>query len=70
MAHVKQYNVDAPYLNVQCRLGEAPHYSEKLNEFRFLDIDNKQMLALTIFVPMLLFPPAEAVVLIRAKCWI
>ena len=43
MTQVIKYEINDPYLNIPCLLGEGPHYDEKLKEFRFLDITKKQM---------------------------
>ena len=54
MAQIKQYTITEPYLNIKCKLGEGPHYNEKLKEFRFLDIDGKQMYASRLLFATLL----------------
>ncbi|KAL9055243.1 MAG: hypothetical protein Q9162_003653 [Coniocarpon cinnabarinum] len=43
MASPKQWTIKEPYLDLKCKLGEGPHYDERVNEFRFLDIDSKKI---------------------------
>jgi sugar lactone lactonase YvrE len=42
-ASIKKWNVTEPYLNIHCRLGEAPYYEAATNTLRFVDIKKKQM---------------------------
>ncbi|KAF2755044.1 hypothetical protein EJ05DRAFT_119979 [Pseudovirgaria hyperparasitica] len=43
MADIKVYQVDEPYLKLNCSLGEAPHWEEKHNSLRFVDLIKRQV---------------------------
>lgn len=43
MAEVKQYTITEPWLDTQCKLGEAPFWDSASNTLRFLDIVKQEL---------------------------
>ncbi|KAF2159292.1 hypothetical protein M409DRAFT_60989 [Zasmidium cellare ATCC 36951] len=43
MPEIKTYTIAEPYLNLQCGLGEGPHWESSRNSLRFVDIVKKKL---------------------------
>lgn len=42
MASIRKYKVTEPYLDVSCKLGEAPFWDRTHNTLRFVDVQSKK----------------------------
>jgi sugar lactone lactonase YvrE len=45
---LQQWQVDKPYVDLHCKLGEGPYYEKATNTLRFVDIKKKQVHTVTL----------------------